>query len=87
MQSPRDFEWALDISFSIMYVIYAAIAAAGYLVYGDTVDVLVSVDISNFPGGWVSTLLTSLIVSGCMCTIAPVISILGKNDMDISIIF
>jgi amino acid permease len=78
MRHPEEFDHAVNVSFIIMYIIYASIAIAGYIVYGNNVDVLVSVDISRWPGGIISTILTSLIVAGVLCTIAPVISVLSS---------
>ena len=57
---------------------YALIAVTGFLVYGFDVNILVSKDISNYPGNYTSLILSALIVVGVACTVAPVISILAS---------
>jgi hypothetical protein len=50
MRKPEEFDFALNVSFLIMFIIYSCIALSGYYVFGKNVDVLVSINISQFPG-------------------------------------
>lgn len=72
MQTPEDFSRTLGASFGIMFGIYALVGLCGYALFGDASSVLITTDMSISAGGWLSTLLVSVVI--CAMTIKLVCS-------------
>jgi len=77
MGKPHQYERLLSVCFAIMFLVYAAMGVAGYIVYGAESEVLVTSNIATWPGGVAAWISISLVVSSCACTIAPVVAVLA----------
>lgn len=78
MKDPSQFDFAMDISFAVMFILYAIVSLFGYLSYGKDVHVLVSQDVSDWPGSIVSTILTLFIILSLFSAISPVITVFSE---------
>eukprot|EP00466_Bigelowiella_natans_P008466 jgi/Bigna1/88612/estExt_fgenesh1_pg.C_350013 len=81
--------WVVSLSFVIMWFIYCATAAAGYLFHGRGAHVLVTEDIMITNPGRVFEIVTLMVLAKSYCSVSPIVSILneipeaGLDDGDI----
>lgn len=73
MQRPQDFNRMLDVSFSAIFLVYATVALSGYWTYGSSVQVVVTDNLREWPGGFAFYLVTVFVcvqiwscISGCV---------------------
>jgi len=71
-------ETLMNICFFIISIVYAVMGGCGYLTYGDTVHVLVTEDLVQYPGGLTPTVATWLILIGSFCKISPLMVVAGE---------
>lgn len=76
MRRKQDFNWVMNVSFTLMFFIYTVISVAGWIVYGNDVNIIVSNDILWWPGGLLAMFLTGLIIANVAAAVSPVTAIL-----------
>ncbi|GAB5363371.1 hypothetical protein AAMO2058_000877200 [Amorphochlora amoebiformis] len=72
--------WAtlMNYCFLIIGVIYAIMGGCGYYIYGNSVDVLVTQNLIEYPGGILPKIVTVLILIGTFCKISPLMVVAGE---------
>mmetsp|Transcript_23472 Transcript_23472/g.37836 ORF Transcript_23472/g.37836 Transcript_23472/m.37836 type:complete len:555 (+) Transcript_23472:133-1797(+) len=70
--------WVVSLSFVIMWFIYCATAAAGYLFHGRGAHVLVTEDIMITNPGRVFEIVTLMVLAKSYCSVSPIVSILNE---------
>jgi len=76
MKKPEEFEHVLDICFSIMFLVYAGSGIIGYLIYGYTVDIIISTNLVEQPGGVLASVTAGFLIAQNYLTINPLMSVL-----------
>merc|ERR1719410_2334403 len=70
----------INLSFALMFLIYAGCGVVGYLIYGEDTNILVSVNMVSNPGGILPAIMTGVIVAKNYFTIAPLTSVLCDSS-------
>jgi len=76
MSNPARFNRMLDLSFFMIFVVYASVGVIGYLTYGAMSDIIVSTNMVKKPGGVLPKLTTVFILAKNFLTLNPYISVL-----------
>jgi len=51
MSSPDDFNWVMDFSFIVMFLIYVVAGVTGYMIYGSSSHIIITTNMLVSPGG------------------------------------
>lgn len=78
MKEPQRFPSALKIAFVSMVLIYCAVGFSGIILYGEDTDPLLTRNMTTWPGGFVSKLVTLLIVLRSYVSIAPLLGVAAE---------
>lgn len=76
MKKPEEFDRMLDVSFIIMFLVYAGAGVVGYLIYGSTVNIIVSTNLVENPGGVLAIVASGLIIIKNYLSLNPMVAVL-----------
>merc|ERR1711879_212685 len=65
-------------TFSFMYLIYGLTALFGFLLYGSQTDILISANMIEYPGGWLTGLTALVVILNCYTSVGPILSVLAE---------
>lgn len=80
MSKPEEFDWVLDISFFIMFLIYITTGIGGYMIYGMSSEIIISTSMLKNPGGILPKIVAWLVILKNYFTINPFVSILCDSS-------
>jgi len=83
MQQPEDFNHMLDISFFVIFLVYAVVAACGFYTYGDETAVVVTTNIESWPGGVIYYIVTSFVCFQIWTAISGTVQVLSEVPEEI----
>lgn len=76
MKNPEEFNRILDVSFIIMFLIYAGVGVVGYLIYGAAVNIIISTNLVENPGGVLATVASGLTIVKNYLSLNPMVAVL-----------
>jgi len=76
MSNPAQFNRMLDLTFLMIFLVYASVGVVGYLIYGEMSDIVISTNMVKNPGGILPTLTTGFILAKNFLTLNPFVSVL-----------
>jgi len=76
MSNPARFNRMMDLSFFMIFLVYASVGVVGYLTYGAMSDIIISTNMVKNPGGIVPKVTTGFILAKNFLTLNPFVSIL-----------
>jgi len=76
MKKPEEFNRMLDVSFIIMFLIYAGAGVVGYLIYGTAVNIIVSTNLVGNPGGVFAIVASGLTIVKNYLSLNPMVAVL-----------
>jgi vesicular inhibitory amino acid transporter len=79
MAKPKDIKKVLNISFTIIFIVYLSAGVLGYLIYGASCDIITSTNLIQNPGGVAPKVAATLIIVKNYLTVNPLISILCNS--------
>jgi len=80
MSKPQDFNWVMDFSCFIMFVIYVGAGVSGYMIYGYSTDIIISTSMVKNPGGIMPKIVSLLVVLKNFLTVNPFIAVLCDSS-------
>ena len=86
MRRPEDFNRMLDVSFFVIFLVYAVVAACGFYTYGDETAVVVTTNIESWPGGRCTTW-TSFVCFQIWTAISGTVQVLSEVPEEILFFF
>ena len=83
MSEPSKYRVAVNISFTLMFLIYTLEAVSGYLAFGwlrgEKIDILISTNIAaHSMGSPLTTTMTAAVVAKSYCSISPLMAIISE---------
>ena len=83
MRRPEDFNRMLDVSFFVIFLVYAVVAACGFYTYGDETAVVVTTNIESWPGGALYYIVTSFVCFQIWTAISGTVQVLSEVPEEI----
>lgn len=83
MQHPEDFNFMLDMSFFVIFLVYSAVAACGFYTYVDDTAVVVTTNIETWPGGAIYYVVTSFVCFQIWTAISGTVQVLCEIPEEI----
>ena len=78
MRQPEDFNFMLDVSFFVIFLVYAVVAACGFYTYGNETAVVITTKIESWPGGVLYYIVTSFVCFQIWTAISGTVQVLGE---------
>jgi len=78
MRHKDQYSFMINTCFVVMFVCYAVMGSAGYLLYGDDCQVLITSNLKNYPGGTMSRVVTMLVMVSTFSSIGPIVSVISE---------
>jgi len=79
MSKPAQFNRMLDISFIIMFLVYAITGSAGYMIYGSSTNIIISTSLVENPGGVLPKITTGFMLARNYLTLNLQVSVISNG--------
>lgn len=76
MAKPSHFRRMLDVTFSIIFTVYASAGILGYMIYGSFSDIVITTNLVENPGGILSKITAMFVIAKNYLTLNPLMSIM-----------
>lgn len=82
MEDKKSFKRVIEISFIVIFLVYALMATFGYLTYGQTTGVIITSSLSLVPGGVTMTIAAVCVILASYANLAPFTSVVTDIALD-----
>jgi len=79
MEKPHEFRRVLDVTFCVIFTIYASTGVLGYVIYGKHSDIVISANMVDNPGGVLPKITAIFVITKNFLTLNPLMSLLCNN--------
>jgi len=76
MSKPDEFNWVMNFCFTIIFLIYIAAGISGYLIYGNSSDIIITTSLVKNPGGVIPKIISWLVVVKNYLVLNPYVAVL-----------